>query len=78
MALAGSEQMLVRQQIDALSTKHRAQLHMLNELSHKLQSLLKSENLYKETLKIIQSRFHYYYISLWTTASDGTATLQAH
>jgi two-component system response regulator HydG len=51
---------------------------MLNELSHKLQSLLNADNLYKETLKIIQSRFHYYYISLWTTKEDGTATLQAH
>ena len=51
---------------------------MLNELSHRLQSLLTAENLYKETLKIIQSRFHYYYISLWTTAADGSATLQAH
>jgi two-component system response regulator HydG len=51
---------------------------MLNELSHKLQNVLTADNLYKETLKIIQSRFHYYYISLWTTTSDGTATLQAH
>ncbi len=51
---------------------------MLNELSHRLQGLLTAENLYKETLKIIQSRFHYYYISLWTCSPDGTATLQAH
>lgn len=65
-------------QKEALKSKHRAQLHMLNELSHKLQSLLNADNLYKETLKIIQSRFNYYYISLWTTAEDGTATLQAH
>lgn len=65
-------------QTQAVITKHREQLHMLNELSHKLQSLLNAENLYKETLKIIQSRFHYYYISLWTVSEDGTATLQAH
>lgn len=65
-------------QKEALKSKHREQLHMLNELSHKLQSLLTAENLYKETLKIIQSRFQYYYISLWTIAEDGTATLQAH
>ena len=63
---------------EALKTKHRAQLHMLNELSHKLQSLLNADNLYKETLKIIQSRFQYYYISLWTTDESGTTTLQAH
>jgi two-component system response regulator HydG len=69
---------MVEAQKEALRTKHRAQLHMLNELSHRLQGLLTADNLYKDTLKIIQSRFHYYYISLWTTASDGTATLQAH
>ena len=28
------------EQRDALKSKHREQLHMLNELSHKLQSLL--------------------------------------
>ncbi|MGZ3718779.1 MAG: sigma 54-interacting transcriptional regulator [Bdellovibrionota bacterium] len=69
---------MVEAQKEALKSKHRAQLHMLNELSHRLQSLLTAENLYKETLKIIQSRVHYYYISLWTTAEGGTATLQAH
>lgn len=69
---------MLEAQKEALKNKHREQLHMLNELSHRLQSLLTAENLYKETLKIIQSRFKYYYISLWTTAADGTATLQAH
>jgi two-component system response regulator HydG len=66
------------EQREALKSKHREQLQMLNELSHRLQSLLNADNLYKETLKIIQSRFRYYYISLWTTKEDGTATLQAH
>src|ERR1700757_490492 len=69
---------MVEVQKDALRSKQKAQLQMLNELSHRLQTLLTAENLYKETLKIIQSRFQYYYISLWTTAADGTATLQAH
>lgn len=69
---------MLEQNKEALKTKHRAQLHMLNELSHKLQSLLNADNLYKETLKIIQSRFQYYYISLWTTDDSGTTTLQAH
>jgi transcriptional regulator with GAF, ATPase, and Fis domain len=69
---------MIEQNKEALKTKHRAQLHMLNELSHKLQSLLTADNLYKETLKIIQSRFQYYYISLWTTDDHGTTTLQAH
>jgi transcriptional regulator with GAF, ATPase, and Fis domain len=66
------------EQKEALKSKHREQLQMLNELSHKLQGLLNAENLYKETLKIIQSRFQYYYISLWTASADGTAMLQAH
>lgn len=66
------------EQREALKSKHRSQLHMLNELSNKLQGLLTAENLYKETLQIIQSRFAYYYISLWTVGEDGTATLQAH
>ncbi|RYZ96560.1 MAG: GAF domain-containing protein, partial [Proteobacteria bacterium] len=69
---------MLEQNKEALKTKHREQLHMLNELSHKLQGLLTADNLYKETLKIIQSRFHYYYISLWTTDDHGTTTLQAH
>ncbi len=69
---------MVEAQKEALRSKHRAQLHLLNELSHRLQNVLTAENLYKETLKIIQSRFHYYYISLWTTSPNGTATLQAH
>jgi transcriptional regulator with GAF, ATPase, and Fis domain len=63
---------------EVLGTKNRAQLHMLNELSHKLQSLLEADNLYKETLRIVQSRFRYYYISLWTTDLHGVTTLQAH
>lgn len=61
-----------------LENKRRAQLQMLNELSHRLQKLLNADNLYKETLHIIQSRFNYYYISLWTVNEDKTATLQAH
>jgi transcriptional regulator with GAF, ATPase, and Fis domain len=61
-----------------LKDKHQAQLQLLNELSQKLQGLATAENLYKETLKIIQSRFSYYYISLWTTDGSGTTTLQAH
>jgi transcriptional regulator with GAF, ATPase, and Fis domain len=61
-----------------MKSKSLAQLHMLNELSHRLQSVLSADNVYKETLRVIQSRFNYYYMSLWTVAADGTATLQAH
>ncbi|MCO5143727.1 MAG: sigma-54-dependent Fis family transcriptional regulator [Oligoflexia bacterium] len=63
---------------EELKSKQRTQLRTLNELSHRLQSLLNADNLYKETLKIIQSHFNYYYISLWTVDQSGNATLQAH
>ncbi|NUM88491.1 MAG: sigma-54-dependent Fis family transcriptional regulator [Bdellovibrionales bacterium] len=63
---------------EALVSKHREQLKMLAELSLRLKDVVNAGNVHKETLKIIQSRFHYYYISLWTVGADGTATLQAH
>ncbi len=63
---------------EALVSKHREQLKMLAELSLRLKDVVNAGNVHKETLKIIQSRFHYYYISLWTVGTDGTATLQAH
>ena len=69
---------MLEQQSIALKSKHHEQFQMLNELSHRLQNVLNADNVYKETLKIIQSRFSYYYISLWTVNDDGTATLQAH
>ncbi|MGE3261882.1 MAG: sigma 54-interacting transcriptional regulator [Bacteriovoracia bacterium] len=69
---------MTENQQSAIKSKSRAQLHMLNELSHRLQSVLSADNVYKETLRVIQSRFNYYYMSLWTVAADGTATLQAH
>ncbi len=66
-------------QKENLKTKHREQLKMLNELSHRLKNVLSAGNVYKETLKIVRSRFDYYYISLWTMEADGaTAVLQAH
>lgn len=69
---------LIESQKLELENKHREQLDMLNELSVRLQNILQAGNIYKETLGIIQSRFHYYHISFWTVDKDGTATLQAH
>jgi hypothetical protein len=42
-----------------MKSKSLAQLHMLNELSHRLQSVLSADNVYKETLRVIQSRVNY-------------------
>jgi len=46
--------------------KRAEQLRLLNELSGKLQSLLETENFYQAIIDIIQSRFDYYSISLWS------------
>ncbi len=57
--------------------KQAIQLRLLNELSTRLQSLLESENFYQEVVNIIQSRFNYYCINIWSVGSDQSATLQA-
>lgn len=55
---------MLEAQKEALKSKHREQLHMLNELSHRLQSLLTAENLYKETLKIVEGHFQVLLVDL--------------
>jgi two-component system response regulator HydG len=50
--------------------KRAEQLRLLNELSMKLQSLLESENFYQEIVNIIQSRFNYYSIHIWSVQKD--------
>ncbi len=57
--------------------KQAVQLRLLNELSTKLQSLLQSENFYQEVVDLIQSRFNYYSIHIWSVSPDQRATLQA-
>jgi two-component system response regulator HydG len=51
--------------------KKAVQLRLLNDLSTRLQSLLESENFYQEVVNIIQNRFHYYCIHIWTVESSG-------
>jgi transcriptional regulator with GAF, ATPase, and Fis domain len=58
-------------------SKHAAQLRLLNELSTRLQSLLESENFYQEIVNIIQSKFNYYCIHIWSVSQDHSTTLQA-
>lgn len=57
--------------------KQAVQLRLLNELSTKLQSLLESENFYQEVINIIQSRFNYYCIHIWSVGTDQSYTLRA-
>ena len=57
--------------------KQTVQLRLLNELSAKLQGLLQSQNFYQEIVNIIQSKFHYQAISIWSSEQNGSATLQA-
>lgn len=60
--------------------KQAVQLRMLNELSNKLQSLIDSENIYQEVVNVVQSKFSYYSIHIWSvTTESGTqaTTLRA-
>jgi two-component system response regulator HydG len=57
--------------------KQATQLRLLNEISTKLQSLLDSENFYQEIVNIIQSRFNYYCIHIWSVGTDLSHTLRA-
>src|ERR1700733_2061288 len=57
--------------------KRAAQLRLLNDLSTKLQSLLESEDFYQEIVNIIQSRFNYYCIHIWSVGTDLSPTLRA-
>ena len=61
----------------ASSQKQAVQLRLLNELSTNLQSLLESENFYQEIVNIIQSRFNYYGINMWSVGPGHSATLRA-
>ncbi len=57
--------------------KQALQLRLLNELSTKLQSLLQSENIFQEIINIIQSRFSYYCIHIWSVGADQSYLLEA-
>ncbi len=57
--------------------KQGLQLRFLNEISTRLQSLLKSQNFYQEILIIIQNYFNYYSIQIWSVGVHGGYTLQA-
>jgi transcriptional regulator with GAF, ATPase, and Fis domain len=57
--------------------KQAAQLRLLNELSTRLQSLLESENFHQEVVNLIQSKFNWYGIQIWSVGQDHNARLEA-
>ncbi len=57
--------------------KQAVQLRLLNELSTRLQGLLESDNFHQEVINLIQSKFNYYSINIWSVGSDASATLRA-
>lgn len=63
--------------VNAGEPKSAARLRLLNELSLKLQSLLVSDNFWEGIVTVVQNKFHFYSFSIWSVASDGTATLRA-
>ncbi|MGK5084026.1 sigma-54-dependent Fis family transcriptional regulator [Bdellovibrionota bacterium FG-1] len=57
--------------------KQAAQLRLLNEISTKLQSLLDSEDFYQQIVDMIQSRFNYYCIHIWSLKNGSAYRLRA-
>ena len=63
---------------ESLALKHSRQLGTLNEVSMRMHGLVKSENIYKEILEIVQEHFHFYHVSFWTVNEEqDKATLRA-
>lgn len=56
--------------------KQTTQLRLLNELSTRLQSLMGSENFYQQIVEIIQNKFHYYSLQIWTTQANNALELK--
>lgn len=57
--------------------KQAVRLRLLNELSTKLQGLLQSENFYQEIVDLIQNKFNYYSIHIWSVSGDRSYQLRA-
>jgi two-component system response regulator HydG len=53
------------------------QLRLLNEISAKLQGLIASDAFFTELVNIIQSKFNYYSLHIWSVALDQSARLEA-
>ncbi|MBU6375211.1 MAG: sigma-54-dependent Fis family transcriptional regulator [Bdellovibrionales bacterium] len=57
--------------------KQAIRLRLLNELSTNLQGLLESENFYQEVINLVQSKFSYFAIQIWSVDSEQDARLEA-
>jgi two-component system response regulator HydG len=57
--------------------KQAIRLRLLNELSTNLQGLLESENFYQEVVDLVQSKFSYHAMHIWSVDASGTARLEA-
>lgn len=57
--------------------KQKIELKLLSELTSGLQGLLDSENFFHEIVNILQNKFNYYSIQIWSVNADASATLQA-
>jgi transcriptional regulator with GAF, ATPase, and Fis domain len=57
--------------------KQAIQLRFLNELSMKLQSLVDSEDFFQEIVDLIQGKFRYYSINIWSVDEGRIAHLEA-
>ena len=57
--------------------KQAIQIRFLNELSMKLQSLISSESFFEEIVQLIQQKFHYYSINIWSVDDQSVAHLEA-
>jgi transcriptional regulator with PAS, ATPase and Fis domain len=57
--------------------KQAVQLRLLNEISAKLQGLLESDSFYQEIVNLIQAKFSYYSIHIFTANPSQGVTLQA-
>ncbi len=58
-------------------SKQTIQLRLLNELSTRLQSLLESENFHQEVVDLVQRKFHYYSIHVWSIEADKSSMIRA-
>ncbi|NDD92389.1 GAF domain-containing protein, partial [bacterium] len=57
--------------------KQAIRLRLLNELSTNLQGLLGSENFYQEVVNLVQSKFSYFAIQIWSVDENQVARLEA-
>ncbi|MEN9723929.1 MAG: hypothetical protein RJB38_1915 [Pseudomonadota bacterium] len=64
-------------QDDSSLNKHLIRLRLLNELSANLQSLLESDQFYQEVVDLVQAKFAYLVLQVWSVDDKQTARLEA-